>query len=532
MTPDADTARCVAILTPSGGDAPLGTKVLARHGIEAIPCRDMKSLCSAVAGGVGALLVSEEALSPVDQRTLLDALATQPPWSDIPVVLLVAEGELSGSLSQSVRAIAEHGNVTLLERPVRVATLTTALRAALKARARQFEMRDAITRSETSEREIGERESQLRAAVESSPYPLMVYAEDGTVIHISRTWSELTGYSKEQITTVQTWLQLAFGAGAREVWDSIFDDRLSLRPVGVSAPAQDRDLHTRNGMTRTWSFHPVNLGTMSDGHQVRLMAAVDVTETRRLLANERMLRKIAEEANMAKMQFLATMSHELRTPLNAIGGHVQLLELGILGPVNDKQMDALRRVRRAEGHLLGLINDVLNFAKIEAGRVTFDIKPISLTLLFEGVDGLIEPQMRARNLHYSRAGNCDDLKVLADLEKARQVVLNLLSNAVKFTEPGGRVMIACHEDDDVVYIRISDTGVGIASEVLDSMFEPFVQVRAEYSGSNEGTGLGLAISRDLARAMNGDITAQSEVGKGSIFEFTLPRAPSDGRQGS
>jgi PAS domain S-box-containing protein len=532
VTTDAASATTVAVLTPSGGDSLLAERVLAQHGITATPCSDMRTLCGAIDGGAGALLITEEALGRVEQRDLIDALSKQPPWSDIPVVLLVAEGELSGALSQSVRAIAEHGNVTLLERPVRVATLTTALHAALKARARQFEMRDAIARTKQSELEIREQEGRLRAAVESAPYPLMVYAADGSIIHISRTWTELTGYSFQEPSTVQAWLALAFGADAGAVWSELFDDDLADRPVGVSGPVADRDVRTSDGSIRIWSFHAVNLGTMSDGQRLRLMAAVDVTETRRLLANERMLRKIAEDANMAKMQFLATMSHELRTPLNAIGGHVQLLELGILGPVTEKQKEALHRVHRAEGHLLGLINDVLNFAKIEAGRVTFRIVPISLAALFDGVDGLIEPQMRAKNLVYSRNRDCDDVEVIADPEKARQVVLNLLSNAVKFTPSGGSVTVDCRKDDTTTYLRISDTGVGIAKEVLESMFEPFVQVRAEYSGANEGTGLGLAISRDLARAMHGDIRAESEVGVGSAFEFSLPRALSDATAGS
>ena len=530
-TPSADAACTVAVLTPTGGDASLAVQVLGQHGITAVPCVDMQSLCGAITGGVGALLITEEALTAQAQVDLIAALSSQPAWSDVPVVLLVAEGELSGSLSMSVRTIASHGNVTLLERPVRVATLTTALHAALKARARQFEMRDAIERRDRSDREVREREGQLRAAVESAPYPLMVYASDGKVIHISRTWMELTGYTVEQLSSVSAWLELAFGANAAEVWSDILDDEIGKRPIGMAGPVADRDIRTSAGVVRSWSFHAVNLGTMSDGRQLRLMAGVDMTETRRLVANERMLRKIAEEANMAKMQFLATMSHELRTPLNAIGGHVQLLELGILGPVSDKQLEALRRVRRAEGHLLGLINDVLNFAKIEAGRVTFDITRVSLSTLFDGVDGLIEPQMQMKNITYARTGDCDALIVLADLEKARQVVLNLLSNAVKFTASGGQVLVECHEDDSKAHVRISDTGVGIAPELLESMFEPFVQVRAEYSGANEGTGLGLAISRDLARAMKGDITASSRLGRGSVFEFSLPRAPSDAGQG-
>jgi signal transduction histidine kinase len=229
---------------------------------------------------------------------------------------------------------------------------------------------------------------------------------------------------------------------------------------------------------------------------------------------------------MAKMQFLTTMSHELRTPLNAIGGHVQLMQLGILGPVTDRQQDALERVRRAESHLLGLINDVLNFAKIEAGHVQLRLVPTTIGGLFDGIDELIEPQVKTKGLAYSRPKDYDQLCVTADLDKARQVLLNLLSNAVKFTERGGQIAVSCRERDGQVDIDVTDTGVGVPPESMASIFEPFVQVRPDYTTRNEGTGLGLAISRDLARAMKGDLSARSEVGQGSTFTLTLPAGPS------
>jgi signal transduction histidine kinase len=177
--------------------------------------------------------------------------------------------------------------------------------------------------------------------------------------------------------------------------------------------------------------------------------------------------------------------------------------------------------------LLGLINDVLNFAKIEAGRVTFDLKAISLGELLEAVDELIAPQLNGKGLSYSRSKGCDEARVLTDVEKARQVLLNLLSNAMKFTATGGSVTVECSVSGSVASIKVHDTGIGIAADTLESMFEPFVQVRSDYSADNQGTGLGLAISRDLARMMDADLTAESVFGSGSTFCFTLPLAPKD-----
>ena len=245
-------------------------------------------------------------------------------------------------------------------------------------------------------------------------------------------------------------------------------------------------------------------------------------------------RQRAEEASAVRGQFLATMSHELRTPLNAIAGHCQLLDLGIHGPVTESQRDALARVNRAQRHLLGLINDVLNYARLESGRVEYDLMPVRVADAVTDVVPMIEPQLTAKGLHFDvRLPDDADARgvlVRADREKLAQVLLNLLSNAVKFTPRGGRVVLELvgrregATPDDVVFLRVSDTGVGIPRDKLEAVFEPFVQIRTGYSETASGTGLGLAISRDLARGMGGDLRARSVPGEGSSFTMTLKRA--------
>ncbi|MDQ6738002.1 MAG: ATP-binding protein, partial [Gemmatimonadota bacterium] len=235
-------------------------------------------------------------------------------------------------------------------------------------------------------------------------------------------------------------------------------------------------------------------------------------------------RRAAEEANRAKSGFLAAMSHELRTPLNAIAGYAQLMLLGVHGPLTDAQRGALGRIERSEQHLLSLINDVLNFAKLEAGRVEYDIREVPLGEVVDDIASMVEPQVLAKGLSYDVDVE-RELILRADPEKVRQILLNLLSNAVKFTPAGGRISIgATVSGDDSVLIIVTDTGIGIPDEKKQRVFEPFVQVHRQLTPTTEGTGLGLAISRDLSSSMGGELTVESEVGQGSTFTLRLPLA--------
>ena len=249
----------------------------------------------------------------------------------------------------------------------------------------------------------------------------------------------------------------------------------------------------------------------------------------RLYDDAERARAQAEEANAAKLTFLATMSHELRTPLNAIAGHVELMDMELHGPVTDAQRDALARVSRAQGRLLGLINDILSYAKVESGRTEYTLAPVDPAPIIREVCALVEPQFTAKQLELGielPPAEREPLLVLADAEKLMQVLLNLLSNALKFTPSPGQVAVtlgAADPDARVVSIAVCDSGVGIPADKLDSIFEPFVQLGRSLTTTHEGTGLGLAVSRDLARGMGGDLTVESEEGRGSTFTLTLPR---------
>ena len=232
-------------------------------------------------------------------------------------------------------------------------------------------------------------------------------------------------------------------------------------------------------------------------------------------------RHIAEEASQAKSAFLANMSHELRTPLNAISGYVDLMQLGIPDPVSAAQQEYLSRIQRAQQHLLTLINDVLNFAKLEAGRIEFRMEPTRVSATVADAMSMLLPSAGPAGLQLeSREG--PDVWVAGDEEKIRQILLNLMSNAIKFTNAGGRVDVFWERTGDRVNICVRDTGIGIDAAEQERIFDAFMQADSDLTRERQGTGLGLSISRSLARGMSGDLTVASRVGEGSTFTLTLP----------
>jgi signal transduction histidine kinase len=253
----------------------------------------------------------------------------------------------------------------------------------------------------------------------------------------------------------------------------------------------------------------------------------DVTEqveTRRLAEHAL---EVAETANKVKAQFLSAVSHELRTPLNAIGGYAQLIEMGLRGPVTPEQRHDLAAIQQNQLHLMGLINSLLSFAKVQAGKIEYSLGPVLVSTAVAAVETMVAPQLFAKKLAFTLGASVASnsaLAVYADMEKLRQILVNLVGNAIKFTDAGGSISVSAEPNGSNVEIRVSDTGIGIAPGQLGGIFEPFIQVRRPNDTPADGVGLGLAISREMARGMGGDLTAASVVSKGTVMTLTLARA--------
>lgn len=254
----------------------------------------------------------------------------------------------------------------------------------------------------------------------------------------------------------------------------------------------------------------------------------DVTER---VARERDLRAAterAEAANRSKSDFLATMSHELRTPIGAMTGYTDLIAEGIYGPVTPEQRTHLERVKSVGRHLLNIVEEILLFARVEAGREETHLKPVDAFQIARDAVAVVNPMAGGKGLKLVTSIPDTPAPARTDEVKVRQILINLLGNAVKFTQKGEVSLDASIDDarGKVVYV-IRDTGMGIAPENLERIFEPFTQIDSTYSRTQSGTGLGLPVSRRLARMLGGDLTVTSEPGVGSTFTASISRSGPD-----
>lgn len=235
------------------------------------------------------------------------------------------------------------------------------------------------------------------------------------------------------------------------------------------------------------------------------------------------LQRTAEAANKAKTAFLGAMSHELRTPLNAIGGYIELIDMGLRGPVTEQQHADFKRVLTNQRHLALLITEILTFARVGSGRVSYNLIDLKACETMQHAVELVEPLFAQNGLTFDGISGDPGIVARGDPERVTQILVNLLSNAIKFTPAGGHISAECATTAEAVTLRVSDTGRGLAAAKQETIFEPFIQLQEGLSERAGGVGLGLAISRDLARAMKGNLAVESEEGQGARFTLTLPR---------
>ncbi|MEW5927282.1 MAG: ATP-binding protein [Gemmatimonadota bacterium] len=464
------------------------------------------------------LVVLDVNLPDFDGFEVCRRLKSDPATAGIPVLYLSA---LYYDLEHRIRGL-EVGADAYLKQPVEPRELVATAHALLRAR--------------YVERAVRHSEERFRCLVEATSQVVWTTDPAGEIVDEQPSWTAFTGQAPEE----------ARGSGWAEAVHP--DDRgrvLAAWRAAVTGrgPFQaECRLRRRDGEFRSVAVRAVPV--LESDRTVREWVGVgtDVTERiraeaerDRALAEAERARVDAEEASRAKSGFLANMSHEIRTPINAIVGYTDLIEMGIGGPVTERQQAQLERIRLSSQHLLGLINEILDFAKVESGQMTTRFEPVPVAEVVQAALALVQPQAAKGGLEVDNRvdGDCA-FGFRGDLDRVRQILVNLLSNAVKFTETGGRVIVECGVSDvprggarlagegPWTYVRVQDTGSGVPAEQAESIFEPFVQGETGHTRTKGGTGLGLAISRQLARLMEGDITLESVPGQGSAFTLWLP----------
>ena len=469
------------------------------------------------------LVLSDVMMPELDGFQLLRALRDDDATASTPVMLLSARaGEEARVEGMSA------GADDYLVKPFSARELVARVEAQLRRSLASAEDRRLREEGDRLLEEVDSERSRLRHIFSHAPAAIAVLrGSDHTFEIANQHYLDMIGGRNVIGLPIRAALPELEGQGVFELLDKVYHSGEPYVGNELRVLLNNEGTGTLGEKFFTFVYQPIR-GMESREVASIFVHVVDVTSHVQARRELEKARAAAEQANRAKSEFLAAMSHELRTPLNAIAGHAQLMSLGVHGPVTAAQNEALDRIQRSEHHLLALINDVLNFAKLEAGRVEYAIENVELAPIVADVLSMVEPQIAAKSLERIMDVS-PSLVARADSEKIRQVLINLLSNAIKFTSPGGTISIAAalrENEDDVLVIdlKVVDTGVGIPVDKLELIFDPFVQVHRRLTHTTEGTGLGLSISRDLARGMHGDLTVESEVGRGSTFTLSLASA--------
>ena len=503
----APNEQRVLVLAPTAGDAALTRSILAEAGQTCHVCIDLHEVCQEFARGAGAILLTEEAFVADDSDRLADLLRQQPPWSDVPVLLLCASGADS---PVAVGVMESLGNVTILEQPVRVTTLVSTLRTALKARRRQYENRDQMEA-------LRYQFNLTRSITDNATTAIFTTDAHNRCTFMNPAAEQMTGFAFEE-------------ANGRLLHDLIHHHHPDGRPYPTSECPIGRAVHTKGELRghqdvfvrKNGDFFPVVCHACLIYREEEPVGTVievrDVTDEKRAADDLKRIAADLSAADRRKDEFLAMLAHELRNPLAPIRSGLDLLAMDAAG-----QKETIQLMQEQVEHVVRLVDDLLNVSRITQGKVELRKEPVELTALITRSATAVRPLLEGRQQEFIVRLPEQPIWLSADPVRLVQVFDNLLNNASKYTDAGGRVeLTAAHEQDEVI-IEIRDTGIGIEAELLPKVFELFTQSSRSLDRAQGGLGLGLTLVQRLLQMHDGTVTVESSgAGQGSTFTVRLP----------
>jgi signal transduction histidine kinase/CheY-like chemotaxis protein len=527
---DSSPEERVLLLTPTGGDTGVAVEILGRAGITAVPCACILDVCTKMEGEAGAIVVAEEALGSEDADELIDSLAAQEAWSDLPVIVLTTGGDEGHSTGRLTTLFQSVGNITLLERPFRSATLVSTVQMALRSRRKQYEVRNLLVSERTARNERQAAQDALAEALALFEYSIDA-AEIGTFYCPMPLGTIVWNAKCKEHFWLPPDAEVDF-----DLFYSIIhpDDRASTRnaierSIGERVPydVQYRTL-APDGRSR-WvrakgraHYAPDGSPTRFDGITIDISVQKEVeAEREKVFESERAARAEAERVSRMKDEFLATLSHEVRTPLNAIFGWVQILRRATNDPATVKE--GITIIDRNVRHQIQLIDELLDMSRIISGKVRIDATRVDPAAVIDAALDVVRPAAEAKKVRLRKVLDPLAGPVTGDPSRLQQVVWNLLTNAVKFTPEGGRIDVGLERANARVEISVADTGEGIRPDFLPHIFERFRQADASTTRRHGGLGIGLGIVKNLVELHGGEVRAKSAgEGKGSTFVISLP----------
>jgi PAS domain S-box-containing protein len=497
----------VLILAPTGRDAALACGALAQEGFRVQSCCEMADLCDGLLRGAAAALIAEESLTAPSLERLIETLSKQPAWSDFPLMILTT-AETKNSQFSGLKSLNSVGNYTLLERPLRIVTLVSATQAALKARRRQYQIRDYVEALRESEERLrnaltaanmGSWRANLTtgfATRDANLNRILGYQAAETTQPIDSCFQLV--HPDDKSTAVAAWQQAIESKGVYEAEFRLVQEDGTvqwLREQGRFVAGLDGSPDLVTGVT------------------------LDITDRKRT-------EELLKQADRRKDEFLANMSHEIRSPMTSILGYSDILLSNLKDP---DDVACVRTIRQSGNYLLEIVNDILDLSKIESGELKLNNEVISLPTVLEEVHALMAVRSKEKGLPLIlRYDGALPESIASDRVRLRQILINLVSNAIKFTERGSVQIVGRFvPENSLLEVEVTDTGIGISREMQDRLFQPFTQADASLTREYGGTGLGLAITKRLIDMMGGSIAFVTEVNRGTTFRVTIPTTLGD-----